>query len=158
MGGVLTAEEPFIARHRLERIRAIDGDMGIKDETAADFTYDEIMGMIIAGEFTLTEPVEPRPIYKLGTDMAEAIRLMEEIEATLEQLPDLDCGACGCPSCRAMAEDIVIGETQIYDCMFKLKERLAELTDEMTALSASVPPTMQNPNNKIANKNEDEEK
>lgn len=158
MGGVLTAEEPFIARHRLEQIQGRDDDMGIQNETATDFTYDEIMEMIISGEFALKEPVEPRPIYKLGTDMAEAIRLMEEVEATLEQLPDLDCGACGCPSCRAMAEDIVIGETQIYDCMFKLKERLAELTDEMTVLSASVPPTMQNPKNKTVNKNEDEEK
>jgi len=132
--------------------------MGIQDETAADFTYDEIMEMIIAGDFVLKEPVEPRPIYKLGTDMAETIRLMEEIESTLELLPDLDCGACGCPSCRAMAEDIVIGETVIYDCMFKLKERLAELTDEMTVLSASVPPTMQNPNKDITNIKEGEEK
>jgi ArsR family metal-binding transcriptional regulator len=147
VGGVLTAEEPFIARHRLEQIQERDDEMGIKDETPADYTYDEIMEMIIGGEFALTEPVEPRPIYRLGTDMAETIRVMEEIEATLEELPDLDCGACGCPSCRAMAEDVVTGETQIYDCIFKLRERLAELTGEMKELSASVLPTMKNKNN-----------
>ncbi|MCP4230385.1 MAG: hypothetical protein GY771_09590 [bacterium] len=155
MGGVLTAEEPFIARHRLEQIQERDDDMGIKDETPADYTYDEIMEMIIAGEFALKEPVEPRPIYRLGTDMAEAIRVMEEIETTLDELPDLDCGACGCPSCRAMAEDVVTGETQIYDCIFKLRERLAELTDEMTELSASILPTMTNKDNEKNSKKED---
>jgi len=32
---------------------------------------------------------------------------MAKVEQILEQLPNLDCGMCGCPTCRCMAEDMV---------------------------------------------------
>ena len=38
------------------------------------------------------------------------------IEKLLEKLPGLDCGACGSPTCRALAEDIVRGKAEEIDC------------------------------------------
>lgn len=35
--------------------------------------------------------------------------MMSEIERIRRTLPGIDCGACGAPSCRAFAEDIVRG-------------------------------------------------
>lgn len=32
---------------------------------------------------------------------------MQEVERVLEKLPGLDCGMCGCPTCRSQAEDTV---------------------------------------------------
>ncbi|MBV1710321.1 MAG: hypothetical protein KMY54_10760, partial [Erysipelothrix sp.] len=34
----------------------------------------------------------------------------------LEKLAGYDCGACGYPSCRVMAEEIVAGNSTLADC------------------------------------------
>lgn len=39
---------------------------------------------------------------------------LKEIEASL---PGLDCGICGAPSCRALADDIVRGYAEETDCV-----------------------------------------
>ena len=47
----------------------------------------------------------------------------------------LDCGSCGAPSCRALAEDIVRGNSRELDCVFRLKERVRTLAQQMIELS-----------------------
>ena len=37
------------------------------------------------------------------------MRMMAQIQRLRQELPGIDCGACGCPTCRAFAEDIVKG-------------------------------------------------
>ena len=38
------------------------------------------------------------------------------MQAICKALPGLDCGACGAPSCEALAEDVVRGLAQVTDC------------------------------------------
>ena len=59
---------------------------------------------------------------------------MEQIEEITARLPGLDCGSCGSPSCRALAEDIVRGSAVELDCIFLLKEKVRNLADEMAGL------------------------
>ena len=33
-------------------------------------------------------------------------------------LPGIDCGACGAPSCEALAEDVVRGQAKVNACIF----------------------------------------
>ena len=40
-------------------------------------------------------------------------------------LPIFDCGACGAPHCRALAEDIVRETASLSDCVFLLRSRLS---------------------------------
>ncbi|QIB26608.1 (Fe-S)-binding protein [Caloranaerobacter azorensis] len=56
---------------------------------------------------------------KLDENIVEAIRKIEEIKKLTNLLPGLDCGSCGAPSCRALAEDIVRGYGKIEDCIFR---------------------------------------
>ena len=49
---------------------------------------------------------------------------IDKIEA---DLPSLDCGSCGSPTCRCQAEDIVRGYSSEIDCIYKLKERYRDL-------------------------------
>ena len=42
----------------------------------------------------------------------------------------LDCGSCGAPTCRAFAEDVVLGRTDINECIFRMRERLKQLMEE----------------------------
>jgi Na+-translocating ferredoxin:NAD+ oxidoreductase RNF subunit RnfB len=44
----------------------------------------------------------------------------------------LDCGACGAPSCKALAKDIVAGLARESDCLFVLKQLLATLYEQST--------------------------
>ena len=56
---------------------------------------------------------------KLGSGMGESIKLMAKIQAIKNSLPGIDCGACGSPTCRAFAEDIVKGTADPDGCVVK---------------------------------------
>ena len=60
---------------------------------------------------------------------------LKEMNAVYAELPHIDCGACGRPSCRAMAEDIVRGRGEVEDCIFKLRKRISGLAEELLLLS-----------------------
>ncbi|MBE6480482.1 MAG: ferredoxin, partial [Olsenella sp.] len=56
------------------------------------------------------------PIAQLSHNIAESMRMMADIQRLKATLPGIDCGACGAPTCRALAEDIVRGRASIGDC------------------------------------------
>jgi Na+-translocating ferredoxin:NAD+ oxidoreductase RNF subunit RnfB len=87
-----------------------------------------------------TEAVKPRSALVLDPDMLKALVMMEEIELRAEGLPGLDCGSCGAPSCRALAEDIVRGTAVESDCVFKLRDKVRELARELMELEGRRPP------------------
>ncbi len=71
------------------------------------------------------------PAYSLSEDRFEAMRLMMQIEELHEQLPKIDCGSCGAPTCRALAEDIVRGKAKETDCIFKLRAKIQNVYDQL---------------------------
>ena len=48
---------------------------------------------------------------------------MNARELLMGELPGIDCGACGAPSCSAFAEDVVSGTAARLDCIFLREER-----------------------------------
>lgn len=58
-------------------------------------------------------------------------------------LPGLDCGACGSPTCKTLAEDIVRGFANDTDCIFILRENIKELANKMVELSNKLPPSLE---------------
>ncbi len=63
-------------------------------------------------------PLEGRPGLRLDADMRAAMKKLAEIDRLAKALPGRDCGACGSPSCMALAEDIVLGRGRIEDCIY----------------------------------------
>ena len=114
VGGILTVENPFIAKVRLGRLA----------RTLPDVEFD--MSSLPAEELRIRQDLSPRPILSLDDDFSEAVRKMSEIDRLMELLPMLDCGACGAPNCRALAEDIVRGQAQLKDCIFTLRQQSQE--------------------------------
>ena len=47
------------------------------------------------------------------------MRMLADIQRIKGELPGLDCGSCGAPTCRALAEDIVKGQSCIDKCLIK---------------------------------------
>lgn len=138
VGGVLTVENSFITRRRVRILATESADR--LDEVL----YDKIACEALENEdwFRHDKPIEPRPTLKLDEDMATAICKMEQMERIVEDLPGLDCGSCGAPNCRALAEDVVRGLANEMDCVFKLRERVRQLAVEMMELAEKAPPAM----------------
>ena len=63
---------------------------------------------------------------------------IEELEA---QLPGLHCSSCRAPSCRAFAEDVVLGRASVEDCIFKMRERMQYITGSPDANEYLPPPS-----------------
>jgi Na+-translocating ferredoxin:NAD+ oxidoreductase RNF subunit RnfB len=43
---------------------------------------------------------------------------MQKIEKIRAYLPGIDCAACGSPTCRTLAEDVVLRRARTSDCVF----------------------------------------
>ena len=64
--------------------------------------------------------------------MKESMEKMQQIESLCEHFPGLDCGCCGAPTCKALAEDIVRGIARKEDCIHILKEYIHKLSDDIS--------------------------
>lgn len=124
VGGPLTLENGFIAKSRLKRICG-------KTEPCSKAELSETIN------YYWDYPVISRKVLNLDSDIEKAMEKMERIEKLCEELPGLDCGSCGSPGCRSLAEDIVLGYAEETDCIFILKERIRDLAKEMVKLDLS---------------------
>ncbi len=127
VGGPLTFENPYVARTRIMSL-----SKKIKD-AAPSCAYAQ--AYIDDGSVSFDEPIKARPVMQIDADMVTAMKKLEEIEKITQQLPGLDCGSCGSPSCRAMAEDIVRGDAKEMDCIFKLRDKVTSLAEQMVELT-----------------------
>lgn len=127
VGGPLTFENPYVAR---SRIRSLSRNIKQK-EPAAEYAQQYIDD----GSVFFKEPIKARPIMSIDDDMVAAMKKLEQIEQISARLPGLDCGSCGSPSCRAMAEDIVRGDAKEMDCVFKLRDKVSILAEQMVELT-----------------------
>ncbi len=115
VGGVLAMESPFIAKNRIRRLA---------EKHPHDIEYQSYN--LQGEEIFLKEEITPIRNNVFGDDVIEAMKMMSECIRIQKQLPRLDCGACGSPSCRTMAEDIALGQTKMDDCMVLFKKRFDE--------------------------------
>lgn len=86
--------------------------------------------------------IEPKPAMRLDADITKAMSKIEMMDATLKNLPGLDCGSCGSPNCKALAEDIVQGRASMTDCLFLLRKKVRDLAYEMVNLADKLPPPL----------------
>ena len=139
IGGPLTVENRFVAEKRIsERIADIKKE---PRELGISLTCEEEEDALVL----VKGAIQARPLMKLDEDIVKAMCKVELIESTLNKLPGLDCGSCGSPNCKALAEDIVQGKANETDCMFKLRERVSDLAQKMADLAQKLPPSLRVP-------------
>ncbi|SDK20691.1 [Fe-Fe] hydrogenase large subunit C-terminal domain-containing protein [Natronincola ferrireducens] len=112
VGGSLTVENSFVARNRIRRL------------AETHYSYASKVDLKGFESFLFTETINPLYSTKLDTNLSKAIEKLMKIEDVLKSLPQIDCGACGSPSCRSLAEDIVLGYANEKDCIVNLKSTL----------------------------------
>ena len=136
VGGPLNIQNLFVGRVRLRQLVK-----GCTDTTPY-YQEEQLSDLYERAVFELDEPIQPRPIMVLDEDMSKALVKIVRLDAITEELPGLDCGACGSPSCRALAEDIVRGLAFDTDCIIKLRGRVKLLAEEILDLARKLPPAM----------------
>ena len=115
VGGVLTMQNPFIAKARLQTLRRYL-------PVSQNFLNGED-SKYIPDYYLFNDLPEYQPISRLSSSMAESMRMMADIQKLREILPGIDCGSCGAPSCRAFAEDVIKGNAKIEDCLINLHKK-----------------------------------
>ena len=114
VGGVLNVEKPYVAKTKLYRIRK-NLPVSLNHLEDADLISNGHSEEALCWDV----PLEFVPVLKLDDDVFEAMRKMEQVEQITASLEGLDCGSCGAPSCRALAEDVVRGLASVDDCVFR---------------------------------------
>jgi hypothetical protein len=120
VGGVLTMQNPFIARARLQNLRRL---LPVSQNVLSE------KEQYIPADYFFNEIPEYQPMSQLSNSMAESMRMLADIQALRNRLPGLDCGACGAPTCRAFAEDVIKGTANERDCIPSLKQEILEYLD-----------------------------
>jgi iron only hydrogenase large subunit-like protein len=105
-GGVLISGNRFLTVERLNsraaKLKERDDDKRV--------VYDP-------SQFDL-EPIPARSMLVMDSDRTRAMEKMNKAGELLKVLPGIDCAACGSPTCRSLAEDIVQKRASLTSCVF----------------------------------------
>lgn len=110
--GVLLSQNRFLTVERLKgrarRYASAEKKMQASAENEFSFLEPKMM----------TNEIDARPLLRFGTDMEKAMERMQRARNIMCHLPGIDCGACGAPTCQALAEDMTNGKAKMSDCVF----------------------------------------
>jgi len=107
-GGVLISGNRFLTVERLNR-RAILLEGEESSVELEDAFNEELYGL---------DKISARSMLALDPDRKKAIEKMNTVEELLKVLPGIDCAACGSPTCRSLAKDIVQERARLTWCVF----------------------------------------
>lgn len=131
VGGTLNLENAFFAKSTLMKLRR----EVLKERENTTDKADKPISFYLR-----PEPWQVNnAYYQLDEDFKQAFIKMRKLEEVKQQLPGLDCGICGAPSCKAFAEDVAKGKVKITQCIkFRNNEKkregkmtVAEMTDKL---------------------------
>jgi len=115
VGGSLTVENLYTSYNKiLKLIETLE-----IEQVSVCADYAKVIKRYQENYFFKARKLKPRPIKPFGQDLAVAIRKRKEKDSIYADLPQIDCGACGSPTCLTFAEDVVTGEAKLSDCILK---------------------------------------
>lgn len=114
VGGPLTVENSFVAQTKIRKLAKTLPERKIPDDNT---------------DVMMNAPIPHNKALGLDDDMVAAMEKMKRMMEITDTLPGLDCGSCGAPTCRALAEDIVRGYATKSACIYNLKAKILELAE-----------------------------
>ena len=130
VGGVLTVENPYIAKAKLKRVRKY---LPVSCNRVGDGGVPYLM--------KFDEEIQYEPVLQLDANIMVALEKLGQIEEIAKDFPGIDCAACGAPSCKALAEDVVRGYNTPDACVFLMKNRMQKSALEENIYSLEDPLT-----------------
>ncbi len=132
VGGVLTIENAYVAKEIIRQ--ACRNNQQVP--------FNKLEEGYHWRDFRWKQGLEYRSALLLDAKPEVAMLKMEAVNDILKKLPGMDCGACGAPNCRALAEDIVQDEADQMDCIFVFREKVTSLAEDMIKISRKLPISM----------------
>lgn len=114
LGGSLVVENCYSARANVKRI---------VDEAKRKYGGRFVNTVEDTSVLLRGRDLKYRPVLQLDEDLNVALKKMEEMGKVLSELPGIDCGVCGAPTCRAFAEDVIRGTTTEKACIIGKRTR-----------------------------------
>jgi len=133
VGGALNIENTYVAKEIIRRIRKDKGREPVSE-------FEKGYGL---KDFMWKVPLGYQNSFQLDSKPEVAMLKMEAVDDILKKLPGMDCGACGAPNCRALAEDIVQDQADQMDCIFVFRQRVTNLAEDMIKISRKLPISIQ---------------
>lgn len=127
VGGVLCVENPYVAKARIQRLRKY-----------LPVAQNHLSRGPIPPVMEWEEGLEFSNVLTLSSNLREAMEMMIAIEGMEEELPGLDCGACGAPTCRAFAEDVVKGICKKTECVIVFRKKMQTVASTLSELEGSM--------------------
>lgn len=125
LGGPLMAENRYVAFNILKNI-----SQNIEEYVPSDSETAKYFDMYNSGEIRLTRKIEPKALMALDKDLSKSINMLDRIRRIMNELPGIDCGICGSPTCQSFAEDIVTGNLNNTICPVVMMENLKKDREE----------------------------
>lgn len=118
--GNLTVENLYFARSKLRNLmpELEEKDPRLEEEVEERRAREELYAKA---------PIRPRSIRGDQGDLKQRVKRIMEAESLVSTLPGLNCGLCGTPSCKTLADDIASGDATKAQCIFYSKDRLEKL-------------------------------
>lgn len=127
VGGVLCVENPYVAKARIQRLRKY-----------LPVSQNHLSGGTIPNVMCWEDSLEFSNVLTLSSDLKEAMQMMVQIDSMEESFPGLDCGACGAPTCRAFAEDVVRGICKESECIFVYRKKMQTVAHTLSELEGGM--------------------
>ena len=122
----MNVENPFAAKAKMQHLRKYLPVAAARSDSYGEYHVD------------WTTQVEYQPVFELADNLKESMEKMNKIEELTKEFPGLDCGCCGAPTCKALAEDIVKGIARKQDCIHVLREYIHKLSEDIAELSEGI--------------------
>ena len=112
LGGSLTVKDPYSARANMKRL---------VDEAKKKYGSRFLNTCEDESSLYRMKELKYNSVLQLDDDLKVSLKKMEEMGRVLRELPGIDCGVCGAPTCRAFAEDVVRGTMPERACFINRK-------------------------------------
>lgn len=110
VGGTFTLENAFVAKTKVNGLyEMLEG----AEPMICESLRKEEQPSLWEFEKSLQQFVQT----SLDGDFITSLMKLQAINQLYEQLPKIDCCACGSPSCKALAEDVITGKKRFEDCV-----------------------------------------
>ena len=130
VGGPLTFENNYVAKNTIRKL--VSAAKARCDVTPQQSVPASDMNKY---DLRLDVPLTPNSVMQLDDDITVAMQKMQRMNEIIADLPGYDCGSCGSPTCRAFAEDIVLGYANEMECIHKMRDKLQSMAEQMVELA-----------------------
>ncbi len=130
VGGPLTFENNYVAKNSIRKLVN-----AAREKSEATPQQSVSAADLNKYPMRLDVPIVPNSAMKLDENIAAAMQKLQRMNEIIAELPGYDCGSCGSPTCRAFAEDIVLGFANEMECIHKMRDKLQTMAEQMVELA-----------------------